>query len=239
MCAVRAEPVLRLSGLSYRWPGATQALLHIDDWQLMPRERVLVLGPSGSGKSTLLALLAGVAVAGPGQVRLLGQDWAALRPAARDALRADHVGVIFQQFNLLPYLPVEDNVTLSCGFSAARRRRAGDVRGAARGLLVQLGLTDALWRRPAAELSVGQQQRVAAARALIGAPSVVIADEPTSALDDDTRDQYMQVLLAALGASGAALVFVSHDHRLAPHFDRVVMLRHGSLQTPLQPEVSA
>lgn len=236
MCAVHVEPVLQLSGLNHHWPGASKALLQVDDWRLMPRERVLVLGPSGSGKSTLLALLAGVAVAGRGQVHMLGQDWAALRPSARDALRADHVGVIFQQFNLLPYLPVEDNVSLPCGFSRARRQRAGDVRGAARALLTQLGLPEATWRRPAAELSVGQQQRVAAARALIGAPAVVIADEPTSALDDDTRDQYMQVLRSALEAAGAALVFVSHDRRLAPHFDRVLALHEGALHAVPQTE---
>lgn len=226
-----AVPALAVSGLRHRWPGGTRDLLSVDHWQVMPGERVLVLGPSGSGKSTLLSLLAGVTVASQGQVSLLGVDWAALSPARRDARRADHVGYIFQQFNLLPFLPVDENVALPCGFSSRRRERAGagGVRAVAHEWLDRLGLPADCWRRPAAELSVGQQQRVAAARALMGSPEVVIADEPTSALDEDTRDQYMQVLLAACAQAQAALVFVSHDRGLRCHFDRVQGLDDGQL----------
>lgn len=221
---------LQAQGLVHRWPGGEHDLLDVPVWGVRPAQRVLLLGPSGSGKSTFLSLLAGVTVAARGQVTLLGQDWASLTPATRDTRRADHVGYIFQQFNLLPYLPVIDNVTLPCGFSARRRARAGDVVGSAHALLSRLGLPQACWHRPAAELSVGQQQRVAAARALIGSPEVLIADEPTSALDDDTRDQYMQVLLECCEQAGAAVVFVSHDRRLAAHFDAVWRLEAGTLQ---------
>lgn len=228
--AARPEWAVQLCGLAHRWPGAAHDLLCIDDWGVRPAQRVLLLGASGSGKSTLLSLLAGVHVAAHGQVRLLGQDWAGLSAARRDTRRADHVGYIFQQFNLLPYLPVMDNVTLPCGFSARRRQRAGDVRSSAQALLTQLGLPASSWYRPAAELSVGQQQRVAAARALIGAPEVLIADEPTSALDDDSRDQYMQVLLQSCAQAESALVFVSHDRRLATHFDQVWQLDAGTLR---------
>lgn len=218
-----ARPLaLALSGLRYRWPGAAAELLHIDALQLAPGAAVFLRGPSGCGKSTLLSLAAGVLPAQAGQVRLLGQDWAALRPGARDRFRADHLGYIFQQFNLLPYLSVLDNVRLPLRFSARRAARSqGD---AAEQLLARSGLARTLWARPAGHLSVGQQQRVAAARALIGAPELVIADEPTSALDEDLRQAFMALLLQSCRDAGSALLFVSHDLRLAEPFDRVLNL---------------
>jgi putative ABC transport system ATP-binding protein len=182
-------------------------------------------GPSGCGKSTLLALMAGVLQARQGRVLLLGQDWAALPPGRRDARRADHVGVIFQQFNLLPYLSVLDNVLLPTRFSAARAARCeGSPTASARTLLARVGLAEALHTRRADALSVGQQQRVAAARALIGRPELVIADEPTSALDAALRDTFMALLLAECQAAGSTLVFVSHDERLAERFDERLSL---------------
>ncbi len=161
-------------------------------------------------------------LADAGQVQLLGQDWRGLGAAARDRRRAAHLGVIFQQFNLLPYLSVLDNVRLPLRFSPERARRAAA--GAAERLLLRSGLGEALWQRPAGQLSVGQQQRVAAARALIGAPEVVIADEPTSALDEDRREAFMALLLDSCAEAGAALLFVSHDARLAARFHRSVDL---------------
>ena len=143
-------------------------------------------------------------------------------PHHHDRHRADHLGYIFQQFNLLPYLSVIDNVRLPCRFSARRRQRAGS--GAAERLLERMGMDASLWHRAAGELSVGQQQRVAAARALIGAPEVVLADEPTSALDEDLRDAFMTLLLERCAEAGSALVFVSHDARLATRFARRVDL---------------
>ena len=159
---------------------------------------------------------------------LQGTDWSSLSGAHRDAYRADHVGYIFQQFNLLPYLNATDNVLLPCRFSGKRRARAasegGSPRAAAQSLLDRVGLEAALRTRAASMLSVGQQQRVAAARALIGHPEVVIADEPTSALDAPLRDAFMDLLLGQCAAAGSTLVFVSHDERLAARFDRVVAL---------------
>ena len=213
---------VEVRALRFRWPRAAADTLVIDSLDIGAGEAVFLHGPSGCGKSTLLGLLAGVLVAADGHVSVLGQDWAALRGARRDAMRADHVGYIFQQFNLLPWLSVLDNVRLPCRFSAARARRAGA--GAAEKLLDRVGLPAALWPRPAAELSVGQQQRVAAARALVGAPELVIADEPTSALDAALRDGFMALLMDAVRESAATLVFVSHDERLAARFDRRLSL---------------
>ena len=215
-------PALSLHGLRYRWPGAVHDAIDLDDLRLMPGDTVFLRGPSGCGKSTLLSLAAGVLLADAGTVALLGRPWADMGASARDRHRADHLGYIFQQFNLLPYLSVLDNVRLPLRFSPRRAQRAGP--GAAEALLARTGLPRSHWQQPAGQLSVGQQQRVAAARALIGAPEVVIADEPTSALDEPLREAFMALLLQSCAESGSALLFVSHDARLAERFARVVDL---------------
>ena len=220
--AAPVPPALALQGLRYRWPGAAADAIDLDALVLQPGDTVFLRGPSGCGKSTLLSLAAGVLLPDAGTVRLLGQSWAALGASARDRFRADHLGYIFQQFNLLPYLSVLDNVRLPLRFSPRRAARAGA--GAAEQLLARSGLAPALWRQPAGQLSVGQQQRVAAARALIGGPEMVIADEPTSALDEPLREAFMSLLLQSCADAGSALLFVSHDPRLAARFGRVVDL---------------
>jgi putative ABC transport system ATP-binding protein len=214
--------VLQAEDLRFAWPGAAAPCIDIERFEVRAGEAVFLHGPSGCGKSTLLSLLAGVLVADSGRVCLLGHDWAAMGGSARDRCRVAHVGYIFQQFNLLPYLSVMDNVLLPCRFSA--RRRAQGSRAQAEELLARMGLPAGLWQRTALQLSVGQQQRVAAARALIGRPELVIADEPTSALDEDRREAFLDVLLAACEADGSALVFVSHDRRIADRFARHVLL---------------
>jgi putative ABC transport system ATP-binding protein len=226
-------PALQIGDLRYRWPGAAADVLQIDALSVAAGERVFLRGPSGCGKSTLLSLMAGVLLPDAGTVALLGQPWSGLSSARRDRRRADHLGYIFQQFNLLPYLSVLDNVRLPGRFSRRRaeRTRAGD----AERLLERSGLAEALWSRPAQALSVGQQQRVAAVRALIGGPELVVADEPTSALDEDLRESFMDLLLESCAEAGSALVFVSHDSRLAARFDRQLdlpALNHASTLAP-------
>jgi putative ABC transport system ATP-binding protein len=217
--------VLNLRHLHHRWPGAADDSLVIQQLDIAAGRTVFLHGPSGCGKSTLLGLLAGVLPARSGSVALMGQDWTALPAGARDARRADHVGVVFQQFNLLPYLSVLDNVLLPCRFSQRRAQRcAGSPRAAAQELLRCMGLSAPLWARRADALSVGQQQRVAAARALIGGPELVLADEPTSALDGPLREGFVALLLQACAAAGSTLVFVSHDERLAARFDERLSL---------------
>ncbi len=220
--------MIEIRNLRYRWPGAAHDTLAIDALSLASGSSSFLHGPSGGGKSTLLGLLAGVLLPDAGEVRLLGSSWAALSTHRRDAFRASHVGYIFQQFNLLPYLSVIDNVLLPCRFSAIRRARAcadaASAVAAAQRLLQQVGLPAALWTQPAARLSVGQQQRVAAARALIGRPEVVIADEPTSALDATLRSDFMRLLLGQCREAGSTLVFVSHDERLADRFEHRLSL---------------
>ncbi|HEY3177868.1 MAG TPA: ATP-binding cassette domain-containing protein [Casimicrobiaceae bacterium] len=154
---------------------------------------------------------------------------AALSDAARDRLRADHIGYIFQMFNLVTYLSVIENISLSCGFSDRRRARAiqagGGVEAEAHRILNELDMSGAdMLRRPVSKLSVGQQQRVAVARALIGAPEVVIADEPTSSLDSDRRTAFLDLLFRQCEREETALIFASHDASLAPLFDRTIEL---------------
>jgi putative ABC transport system ATP-binding protein len=177
----------------------------------------------------LLAIIGGVLTADAGQVVVLGSELAGLGGAKRDAFRADHIGFIFQMFNLLPYLSIVDNVVLPCRFSARRRNVVGgkpsDAADEAKRLLARLGLDDRhMLNRRVDQLSIGQQQRVAAARALIGRPELIIADEPTSSLDADARDDFIELLLQEADGADAAVIFVSHDRSLGTRFDRSVML---------------
>jgi putative ABC transport system ATP-binding protein len=218
---------VELSGVRFSWSGAAPFVIDIDSLRVASGERVFLRGPSGSGKSTLLSLLAGVIAPMDGTIRVLGRNIGTLGGAARDRFRADHVGFIFQMFNLIPYLSVVENVCLPCGFSPRRKMRAeregGTVQAEAVRLLEHLDMGDAaVLRRPVTELSVGQQQRVAAARSLIGAPELVIADEPTSSLDADRRAAFLDLLFRECARERAALVFVSHDASLAPLFDRAI-----------------
>jgi putative ABC transport system ATP-binding protein len=214
--------VIDIEPMRFAWTRGGPDTLVLGRLKVAQGQTVFLHGPSGCGKSSFLGLLAGVLQPQHGRVSLLGQDWAALPLGQRDAFRADHVGVIFQQFNLLPYLSVLDNVTLPCRFSKLRRERcqaAGGPEASAQTWLQRMGLPEGLWARRADTLSLGQQQRVAAARALIGQPELVLADEPTSALDAALRHDFMDVLMQATRDAGSTLVCVSHDPQQAARFD--------------------
>jgi putative ABC transport system ATP-binding protein len=221
--------MIRLSDLRFRWERGMPPVIDIPAFEVAAGERVLLTGASGSGKTTLLNLLAGVSAPESGEIGVMGTDLARLGGAGRDAFRADHIGYVFQSFNLLPYLGVIDNVVLPCRFSDLRRRRAlareASLEAEARRLLRRMALeVDSLASRPVNRLSAGQQQRVAAARSLIGGPALLIADEPTSALDADTQSEFLHLLFGEVQALGITLLVVSHDRRLEGLFDRVVPL---------------
>ncbi|MBT3142391.1 ABC transporter ATP-binding protein [Phaeobacter gallaeciensis] len=217
---------IELKSLQYRWAGAPRLILDIDTFELRANEKVMLRGPSGSGKSTLLSAIAGVIDIPKASVFVAGTDVGGLSGRDRDRFRVDHIGLIFQVFNLLPWLSAIENVLLPCRFSTLRREKvAAEPKTTAIRLLNELGLTDPkTLNGPASALSIGQQQRVAAARALIGAPEVVLADEPTSALDEEAKDAFVELLLRECNASGSSLLFVSHDRTLEKHFDRTVEL---------------
>lgn len=220
-------PAIELDQMLYRWPGQSDLCLDIPELRIAVGERVFLFGPSGSGKSTLLGVLGGVNVPERGRVTVLGRDMRQIGARARDRLRATHIGFLFQQFNLFPWLSAIDNVVLPTTFSAERKAKATTehpLRDEAARLLSQLDLAASHWEKPAGELSVGQQQRVAAARALIGRPEILIADEPTSSLDSSRQLAFVDLLLCECHAANATLIFVSHDDRLAEHFDRHLSL---------------
>ena len=214
------QPVLDMRAVRFGY-GASAPVLEGFELRVEPGEKLLVAGASGAGKSTLLGLVSGTLLTDHGSIEVMGRDLATLRAGARDRFRARAMGVIFQLFNLVPYLGVVENVLLPMRLT---RTKVEDATGRARRLLARLGLDESLVDRPVAQLSVGQQQRVAAARAFILEPGLVLADEPTSALDPDRRDDFMSLMLEEAERTGAAVVCVSHDESLHPHFDRVVRL---------------
>ena len=213
--------ILDLQGVNFCWRGRAPFALSILDFSLGSGKTALLLGESGSGKSTLLSLICGTLLPDTGCVQVAGTDLAALSVTARDRFRAEHIGVIFQQFNLLPYGTVADNILLPLSFAPKRKKCAGDAMAGALTLIRSLGLPDNLMNARAATLSVGQQQRVAVARALIGQPPLIIADEPTSSLDAVNQTVFLDLLFQQLANNNASLLMVSHNPRLGDRFDHV------------------
>ena len=217
------EAIIDLNNLCFRWKKSGNILLDIPKFQLKQNEHVFLQGPSGCGKSTLLSLVVGILISESGSLKVLGQEIWDLSRSGRDAFRVDHIGFIFQLFNLLPYLSIEENVMLPLIFSSIRSNRAGKTKldrlNEAQRLIKSLGLEkEQAEKRPVIELSVGQQQRVAAARALIGNPELIIADEPTSSLDTELRHSFLDLLFEECKKSGSTLLFVSHDSTLSDNF---------------------
>ena len=219
--------IVEMSGVRFAWPSGRSFEISIESFSLPASSRTLLVGPSGGGKSTLLSLLCGIVRPTEGKISVLGTNIVGLTNAARDRFRAEHIGVIFQNFNLLPYGSVIDNVVLPLSFASDRRQRVernSDVGEEAARLLTELGLDRSALAGSASALSVGQQQRVAAARALIGAPELLVADEPTSALDEQHQERFLNLLFDQLANSGSCLLMVSHDRRIGSMFDEVIEL---------------
>ncbi len=223
----RAEDsfIIEMHNCKFQWDKSQSPTIDIDAFHVKRGEHVFIKGPSGCGKSTLLSLLTGINVAQTGQVKVLGQDYSQLSSSHRDKFRANNIGYIFQQFNLLPYLSVIENVLLPSQFSKKRASQiSGNPANKAKELLSRLKLTNSLMEKPVVELSIGQQQRVAAARALMGSPDLIIADEPTSALDYDNRTAFIELLQEEAEYTNSTLVFVSHDPTLEPMFSTSLSL---------------
>ena len=212
---------IEINDLIFRFNSESEPVLNIPSWRVESSERVFLQGESGSGKSTLLALLAGLQLPTEGEVNVLGERLSGLSSRKRDAFRAKNLGVVFQQFNLIPYLSVLDNILLAGHFGDAK---SATLKARAVNLLERVNLRSQLHNRKAAELSIGQQQRVAIVRALINKPSLILVDEPTSALDHANRDAFLALLLELLAELGCAMLFVSHDQTLGQHFDKEVTL---------------
>lgn len=208
---------------------ATHALAGVD-LSIAPGESVAIMGPSGSGKTTLLHLLAGVVAPTAGDTVWAGTSLSAMTDKQRTALRRRDFGFVFQSGQLLPELPAEENAALPLLLDGVPR---GEAVARARQWLGHLGLAGMEQRRPG-ELSGGQAQRVAVARALVGNPGVIFADEPTGALDRATGWEVMKALTTAAGAQGAALVVVTHDMEVARWCGRIVEMRDGRITHELR-----
>lgn len=221
------NPIIDLQNVAFRWPGSRAPTLSIASWQVLDGESVFIHGPSGCGKSTLLNLLSGILRPSAGTVQVLGQPLHEMSGRSRDRFRGQHIGLVFQQFNLLPYLSVEDNIALAVNFGKPSTSFPGIDAAETLGrrithLLTRLELSPEIAGRKAQHLSVGQQQRVAVARALINRPPLLIADEPSSALDTDARNAFLVLLLECAAEAGSTVIFVSHDRSIATRFDRVI-----------------
>lgn len=221
--------MITLTDLVFKWQKQqSNPTLAIAALEIAKGENVFLHGPSGCGKSTLLSLLAGINRPTSGCLSIFGCELSKLSNSKRDAFRADHIGYIFQNFNLLPYLSPLENVTLGCQFSKQRQKKAlvnsMTLNQEAARLLNALGLSEQFHLQNVANLSIGQQQRVAAARAFIGSPELIIADEPTSALDTGNRQAFIKLLFEQAQAANSTLIFVSHDESLQPLFNRNIDL---------------
>lgn len=214
---------IELMNVRFHYPEQpSQTVLNIPSWSLPGGKQVFVHGPSGGGKSTLLNLLSGLLMPNEGQVEILGKRLDQMTSRKRDRFRAEHIGYVFQQFNLIPYLNAFDNALLASQFS--RRGKKSVAHDEIKQLFKSLNIAENDWHRPARNLSIGQQQRVAIARALVNKPQLLIADEPTSSLDSTNRDAFMALLMSIVTDSGITLVFVSHDLALSRYFNRVESL---------------
>jgi putative ABC transport system ATP-binding protein len=223
--AVSPPPLVIANELRRRYgegETAVEALAGVDV-EIAKGELTAVMGPSGSGKSTLMHLLAGLDRPTAGTVVIDGTEITSLSDAQLTRLRRSHVGFVFQFFNLLPMLSVEENVLLPLSIAGEKPEREW-----VDGLLGRVGLADRRKHRPS-ELSGGQQQRVAVARALVTRPAVVFADEPTGNLDSRTGAEILELLREAVEDDGQTLVMVTHDSRAATIADRIVYLADGRI----------
>jgi len=227
MTPAGSPPLVRLDAVrkSYREGGRERAVLAGASFELAAGELVVLVGRSGSGKSTLLHLIAGLDAPDAGRVELAGRDLAALSDSERTRLRRERLGFVFQFFNLVPTLTVEENLWLPLEL-VGRLDRAGRAR--ARDLLAEVGLADRAGEFPD-RLSGGEQQRVAVARALVHEPDLVLADEPTGNLDLDTGLAVVELLDRLTRRAGRALLMVTHGREVSGVADRLLTLDHGRI----------
>ena len=220
---MKVKQAFQVSNLLFSWKKNDRVTLDIPSLMVKQGESIFIQGISGSGKSTLLNILSGVLTVQHGDITILDKPFSSLSHQSRDKIRANHIGYIFQQFNLLPYLSVIENVLLPLNISTARRqgrpRHSPSLIEEAKHFLTKLQIPVNIFHEKVSQLSVGQQQRVAAARAMIGSPEIIIADEPTSALDKNNSENFMDVLVSQCKKINSSLVFVSHDVHLCQYLD--------------------
>ena len=216
------ESIIKIDTVKFYWSKKSNFKIFVPNLEIKKGEKVLLLGESGSGKTTLLSLMCGFLNPLSGNISINGNTINQLSSKTRDEYRADNIGIIFQQFNLLPYANVVDNVLLPLYFSKVRSNNVSNKKEKVIELFKQLRLPDDIAQFRASSLSMGQQQRVAVARALIGNPSLIIADEPTSSLDADAQKIFLNLMFEQISENNSTLLMVSHDRSLSDQFDRLI-----------------
>lgn len=216
------ESIIKIDTVKFYWSKKSNFKIFVPNLEIKKGEKVLLLGESGSGKTTILSLICGFLNPLSGNIFINGKTINQLSSKTKDEYRADNIGIIFQQFNLLPYANVVDNVLLPLYFSKVRSNNVPNKREKVIELFKQLRLPDDIIQFKASSLSMGQQQRVAVARALIGNPSLIIADEPTSSLDADAQKIFLDLMFEQISENNSSLLMVSHDRSLSDQFDRLI-----------------
>jgi len=206
---------------------AKQRVLHGIDLEIPIGATTFLVGPSGCGKTTLISIIAGLLTATSGSVTILGQEITKMRGGRVVRFRANHLGFIFQQFNLLPSLSAVENAAVSL---VVRGATLASAKRQASQLLDRLGMENNKWKYPN-QLSGGQQQRVAIARALVHNPRIVISDEPTASLDAETGYDVMELLREVASGADRAVVVVTHDNRIFPFADTIATMSDGRIQS--------
>ena len=224
------ESIIKIDTVKFYWSKKSNFKIFVPNLEIKKGEKVLLLGESGSGKTTILSLICGFLNPLSGNIFINGKTINQLSSKTKDEYRADNIGIIFQQFNLLPYANVVDNVLLPLYFSKVRSNNVPDKREKVIELFKQLRLPDDITQFRASSLSMGQQQRVAVARALIGNPSLIIADEPTSSLDADAQKIFLDLMFEQISENNSTLLMVSHDRSLSDQFDRLIDINEILIQ---------
>ena len=212
--------MLKTLGLEYHYRDGKKIIF--PEIEVGKGERLLIRGFSGCGKTTLLSLIAGALKLQNGDIKFDGNEYSKMSSLLLDKFRADHIGYIFQTLNLIPFLSVSENIALGIKFSKSRKSKVNDFNQEIVRLVSSLGLGKEVLKTPVNRLSVGQQQRVAVARALLGKPDLILADEPTSALDSGTTQKFLNEVMETFDSTRQAIIMVSHDTSIAPYFDSVI-----------------
>jgi len=212
--------MLNATGLKYRYQDGKT--IKFPEIEIERGQRLLISGFSGCGKTTLLSLIAGTLKLQDGDITFDKHEYSKMSSILLDKFRADHIGYIFQTLNLIPFLSVSENIALGIKFSSTRKSKVNDLSQEVIRLITSLGLDKEILNTPIDHLSLGQQQRAAVARALLGMPDLILADEPTSALDNDTTKKFLREVMNTFDPSHQAIIMVSHDLSIASYFDTVI-----------------
>ena len=217
----KMKNIVNINSCVFKYKNTNKTIINIKNMHIKKGEHIFIMGKSGSGKSTFLNLLSGVLAPQEGSIEILGTDITKLSTSKKDEFRANNLGIIFQELNLIPYLSIKENISLACQFSKEKANNIKDINKEIDFLLNKLKIPKELKNKKTMNLSVGEKQRVAVARALIGKAKIIIADEPTSALDNDIKKKFIKLLINQANEYNSTLIFVSHDSSLSSYFSKV------------------